>query len=187
MAVLVVVAALLIRLLGGGREAGVKITFRGYQDYWETKSSPPDAGRPEMLHWPREVRFMVKNQMPGLIGIWPGARLESKPSAGIGNVVPGCQGVMAAQATMEMTFALTGAGRGQWRILIPISDLRLLLQVEKWIGDGAISDWIKQHQKNSPQWIASDWVNELPQRSSLPPVEAERDGNDQPVRIKAPR
>ena len=130
---------------------------------------------------------MVKNNVPGVIRIWSGARLESKQSAGNVHVLPGCHGVMAAQATMEMTFALTGAERGQWRILVPISDLRLFVHVEKWIGEGAISVWIKQHQKKSPHWIASDWVNELPQRSSMPPAKNERDVSDQSVRIRDPR
>ncbi len=186
--VIVVAMALLIgALLGRSREAPIRITFQGYDDYWETRFSPLDASRPPMLHCPREARFMVKNQAPGVIGIWAGARLEFKQPAKLVDVVPGCQGALAPEAVMHMIVVLTGTERGQWRILVPFSEMRLLMHVEHWIGMGTVSNWIREHQKASPHWIASDWVNELPQRSLMPPAEIEPDQSDQVVRLRNPR
>jgi hypothetical protein len=186
-ALLGTLTALLIgALLSRIDNAGVKISFRGYEDYWGTDHPVLNAGSPEILHWPREARFMLKNRIDGVVGLWAGSRLEFKQPPGIVDVVPRCQGALGPQGEMGMTVALSGAERGQWRILVPVSDFRLLAHVETWVGRGAVSDWIREHQKTSPHWIASDWVSELPQRSSMPPVEAERDG-DHPVRIMAPR
>jgi hypothetical protein len=156
--------------------ARIKVSYRGYQDYWTFPRPEGELGvsSRSIEHWPREAKFAITRDLPegSVLAIWPGSRLEFKQPKRCFKVRPGFQAVVAGSGAMEMEVPLTGAERGQWRVLVPVSDLRFLGHVEKWIGRGAIFEWIRQHQKSSPRWIASGWVNELPQRSPVPPLKA---------------
>jgi hypothetical protein len=153
----------------------VQVTYQNYQDYWdggltEAVVAAGSGTRRFVLHPPREARFLVTNGLAGPIRLWAPPRIQFKDPPRTVEIVPACEAVLPPHRAMQIPFALTGSERGPWRVLIPVSDYRLVTQADACLGSEAITKFLESRLRRKPHWIASAWNNELPQRALKPPA-----------------
>jgi hypothetical protein len=119
------------------KEAQTTVHFCGYTDYWMV-DPPTGASISSILHFPREARFTVQNHtVRSVVSIWPGSRLQFRGTAANIQVIPQMQATLGPTAVIPMSVALKGAEHGEWRVLMPVSNLRFEIWVEKIIGEGS--------------------------------------------------
>ena len=153
----VIVVLVFIRIWTLNREPLVSVLYQSYGDYY---------GGP----WaPRQAEFQVVCRRRAPVKVWGPCRVEFKigtglpqPGTGTGTMLP-----VAGTAT-DVQVTLTGNERGAWRVLVPVSDYRVVNLVERCMGRGAIVRFLDSWLRRSPRWVTSKWVDELPQRSPNP-------------------
>lgn len=108
-----------------------------------------------------------------MIGIWPGSRLEFRNPTRRLDVVPGFQGVLAPETAMNVTVALTGAERGQWRIL----DTRLRSPVFRARRELARTGRYFRLDKGASETVAKMDRQRVGERASAPLADAAGQSN----------
>jgi hypothetical protein len=182
--VLVLLLALAIRLT---RHVGVvpvasavRVTYQSFQNYWDTglAESVVAAGsgtRTFVLHPPREATFVITNSSSSYVRIWAPQRIEFKNPPQTIEVVPAGQGVLPPHGALQMPVPLTGREQGTWRLLVPTSDYTLVVKADAWLGSEPITGFLNRRLQMHPQWIATEWLLELPARPARPPAGHELD------------
>jgi hypothetical protein len=158
------------------KDAQMTVQFCGYTDYWMV-DPPTRISLSSTIHFPREARFTVQNHSArSVVSIWPDSRLQFRGPATNTQVIPQMHATLGPTAAVPISVALRGAEHGEWRLLVPVSDLRFEIWIEKVIGRGLVSGFVKGHLKAHPKWIASDWIPELPHRTLHPPSSVQGSG-----------
>jgi hypothetical protein len=157
LATMLLIAGLLVWFATHPPLASLEIRYISFDDYW---------GGPMP---PREGLFMVRNKRKGLVKIWGPLRVEFKN----GNNTPLVGGpfgmVLPRHHQASVGVPLTGTEHGEWRVLVPVSDYRVVSFLENKPGCGTVAAFLDRHLQKSPRWVASDWMSQLPQRSTNPP------------------
>ena len=136
----------------------VRVRYAGYGDYYGGPWSP------------RQVEFQVLSRRRTPIRVWGTYRVEFMAAKAMNQTVAsdGVTLPRADQAT-DIQIRLTGNERGTWRLVVPVSDYRIVDFLERWIGRGAVVKFADSLLQRSPRWVASKWMAQLPQRSPNPP------------------
>lgn len=114
---------------------------------------------------PKEVSFEVINKSSGSVLVWDSVGIEFK--SGGSRAVPKLNTYTILDGpgvATRQTCSLTGNERGEWRVLVAVSDYRRMDFAARWLPFG-VTRLLRPWLQGPPVWVASEWLMEEPERT----------------------